>query len=188
MSVESVEAKIKAELLSMYEKNLKEGSMKLIEVPEPYDEIEIGQIRELWMIPPERFLVLEKVDDNLHITVPMTSYIQLLPEDTPLYANRYSDGFITTLGVVPVWDYVRDEIIRRYSKVIGRIRETELSKIKSYMEKSNRNYPWEIKRFIRLNSKIWSLINMYSLLSNVDEIESSEDDKHVIYLEDKEDK
>lgn len=171
----SVDAKIKAELLSMYEKNLKEGSIKLIEVPEPYEEIQTGQIRELWMIPPERFLVLEKVDDNLYITVPMTSYIQLLPEDAPLYANKYTDDFITTLGVVPVWDYVRGEIIRKYSKVIGRIRETELSKIKSYIEKGN-NYPWEVRRFIKLNSKIWSSLNMYSILSDVDEIENSEDD------------
>lgn len=175
--------KIKVELLEMYEKNLKEGSRKLIEVPDK-KEIEVGQIRELWMIPPERFLVLEKVDDNLYLVVPMTSYIQLLPENTPLYANRYSDDYITILGVVPVWDYVKGEIIRKYSKVIGRVRETELPKIKDYIERRDKNYSWEVKRFIRLNSKIWSSINMYSILSHVDERERA--DKQVIYLENKE--
>lgn len=177
--------KIKVELLEMYEKNLKEGSRRLIEVPEPTD-IEIGQIREIWMIPPERFLVLEKVNDNLYLTVPLTSYIQLLPEDAPLYCNRYSDDYKILLGVVPVWDYVKADIIKRYSKVIGRVRETEIQKIKSYIEKKDRNYPWEVKRFIRLNSKVWSMINMHSILSHVDEIENSEEDKQVIYLEEKE--
>jgi len=178
-------ARFKVELLEMYEKNLKEGCMKLVEVPENEKrEIEVGQIRELWM-PMERFLVLERVDDNLYLTVPLTSYVQLLPEDAPLYCNRYSDNYKILLGVVPVWDYVKGDIIKRYSKVIGRIRETEIPKIKSYIEKKDRNYPWEVKRFIKLNSKVWSMINMYSILSHVDEIENSED-KQVIYIENKE--
>ncbi len=106
---------LELELLEIYEKNLKEGSDELLEVPHK-KEPKVGQIRELWSVPVERFVILQEVQEGLYKTVPLTSYLQVLPNSTPIYELR-SRGL--KLGVVPVWDYLRRELIENYSQVIG---------------------------------------------------------------------
>jgi len=166
---------IELELLEIYEKNLKND--KLVEVPQKQRvQIQIGQIRELWSVPVERFLILEEVNQGLYLTVPMTSYLQLLPNNSPAYKIK-NKGLV--LGVVPTWDYLRQELIERYSQVIGRVSEEELQKIKDYINKT-KNLPWHTKRFIKLNSKRWAKWTMYSLLAQAELAE--QEDKQVVKL------
>lgn len=157
---------IELELLEAYEKNLKEGTDKLIEVkdkkaPQP------GQIREIWSVPVERFLIVEEVNQGLYLTVPMTSYLQLLPYSSPVYELK-SLGL--KLGVLPVWDYLRQELIVNYSQVIGKVNPQEIERIREYLNQE-KELKWHTKRFIRLNSKRWAKWTMYSLLAQAEEEE-----------------
>ncbi len=165
---------IELELLEVYEKNLKEGTERLLEVSQK-KEPEVGQIREMWSVPMERFLVLDKVQEGLYLTVPMTSYLQVLPEDAPTYELR-RHGLV--LRVVPVWDYLREEIILNYSQVIGKVSPQEIERIKEYL-KQEKELQWHTRRFIRLNSKRWAKWTMYSLLTHAEE---QEEDRQVVKL------
>lgn len=156
------------ELLEMYEKNLKEGSCRLVEVPqEQRKPVQVGQIRELWTIPQERFLVLRE-ESGLYRTAPLTSYLQLLPQNAPLYELR-RHGLV--LGVVPIWDYLKEEIIVNHSKVIGKVSEEEVARIKEYLKQDTDKLPWHTKRFMRLNSRRWAYISLASMLMHAEEVE-----------------
>ncbi len=160
---------LELELLEIYEKNLKEGSDELLEVPHK-KEPKVGQIRELWSVPVERFVILEEVQEGLYKTVPLTSYLQVLPNSTPIYELR-SRGL--KLGVVPVWDYLRRELIENYSQVIGKLPEEELSKIEEYLSRE-KELKFATRRFIKLNSKRWAKWTMYSLLAQAELAEREE--------------
>ncbi|MFN3263274.1 MAG: hypothetical protein ACK42C_00050 [Aquificaceae bacterium] len=151
---------LELEFLENYEKSLKEGTSRLFEVPSK-EPVETGQIRELWCVPVERFLILSEDTTGLYITVPLTSYIQLLPRDT-LFFELKGQGLL--LGVVPVWDYLRQEVIENYSKVIGKVSEDDLKKVKELLKTGFKDKRWAVKRFLRLNSKRWVALTMGSLL------------------------
>ncbi|QID32734.1 hypothetical protein [Pampinifervens florentissimum] len=160
---------LELELLEIYEKNLKEGSDKLVEVQHKKPP-KCGQIRELWSVPVERFLILEETGEGLYLTVPMTSYLQLLPNNAPMYEIK---GRGLRLGVVPVWDYLRQELITTYSQVIGVISQDQLERIKNFLRESQ-SIPWHTRRFIKLNSKRWAKWTMYSLLAQAELAEREE--------------
>lgn len=162
---------LRVELLELYEQSLKEGTDRLFEVDRKVD-VRVGQIREIWCLPPERFVVVEEVQEGLYLTVPLTSYLQLLPQDAPLYELRRTG---LRLGVVPVWDYMRKELIERYSTVLGKVHQPELEKIKEYaFSKANEKLDYISRRFVKLNSKRWAIWNMYSLLAQAEIEESSQ--------------
>ncbi len=154
---------LELDLLEIYEKSLKEGTDQLLEVPHRKPPAP-GQIRELWSLPLERFMVLEEVSEGLYLTVPLTSYLQLLPHSSPVYEIK-SRGL--RLGVVPVWDYLRQELIENYSQVIGRVSQDQIQKVKDYITKT-KDLRWATKRFISLNSKRWAKWTMHSLLAQAD--------------------
>lgn len=157
------------ELLEIYERSIKEGSDKLTPIPEK-KEVKIGQIRELWSLPTERFVILEEVGEGLFLTAPMTSYLQVLPSDSPMYELK-SQGL--RLGIIPVWDYLRRELIEEFSTVIGRVSTDEITKIKEYISKP-KTLKYATKRFIKLNSKRWAKWTMYSLLAQAELAEREE--------------
>jgi len=166
---------IEVELLEVYEKNLKEGTDQLLEVSKK-SPVQVGQIREMWSVPMERFLVLDKVQEGLYLTVPLTSYLQLLPNTAPTY-NLKRHGLV--LRVVPVWDYLREEIILNYSQVIGKVSPQEIERIKEYL-KQEKELQWHTRRFTRLNSKRWAKWTMYSLLTHAEE---QEEERQVVKLQ-----
>ncbi|WP_171261032.1 hypothetical protein, partial [Acinetobacter baumannii] len=141
----------------------------LLEVPHK-KEPKVGQIRELWSVPVERFVILQEVQEGLYKTVPLTSYLQVLPNSTPIYELR-SRGL--KLGVVPVWDYLRRELIENYSQVIGKLPEEELSKIEEYLSRE-KELKFATRRYIKLNSKRWAKWTMYSLLAQAELAEREE--------------
>ncbi|MEM0504061.1 MAG: hypothetical protein QXT58_05060 [Archaeoglobaceae archaeon] len=156
------------ELLELYEKNLKEGRPIPTVVPEYLRKpVAVGQIRELWTVPVERFVILDKTSEGLYLTVPMTSYLQLLPHNSPVYEIK-SRGL--RLGVVPVWDYLRQELIENYSQVIGKASPQEIERIRECL-KQEKQLSWHTRRFIRLNSKLWANLTLFSMLSYAEEQE-----------------
>ncbi|MEJ5339863.1 MAG: hypothetical protein ACK42C_06990 [Aquificaceae bacterium] len=160
---------LEIELLQTYEKSLKEGTDRLFQVPEKR-EPQVGQIREMWSLPVERFLVLEEAGEGLFLTVPLTSYLQLLPESAPVYELR-SHGL--RLGVVPVWDYLRKELIENCSQVLGRVSPEELLRVKSYVLET-KNLKYATRKFIKLNSRRWAKWTMHSLLAQAEKAEREE--------------
>lgn len=162
---------LKLELLNLYEASLKEGASVPVRVPQKLKkEVKVGQIRELWSVPVERFVVLQKEGD-LFITAPMTSYLQLLPEKSPLY-RLSSYGLV--LGVVQGFDYLRSEFIQNYSTVLGFVSQEELARIKTFaMESQNLNTGWVQKRFARLNSRRWAKYTLANLLAHANKAEES---------------
>jgi hypothetical protein len=161
------------DLLRLYEKSLEEGMPVPVEVNgEP---VRVGQVRELATIPFERFLVLEEVEPELFLTVPVTSYLHLLnfKPYPPTYLFRgYSSKFDLVLACVPSWDYMKKELIERFSQKIGYIREEQLKRVKEWLsEVINIDLPWYTRKFLRLNSKVWAKLTQSSLLTHIEELE-----------------
>ncbi|MDW7973340.1 MAG: hypothetical protein RMI01_09100 [Thermodesulfovibrio sp.] len=156
------------DLLKAYEVSIKEGTHVPARVQRSIPP-QVGQVREVWSVPVERFVIVSEVGDGLYKTVPLTSYLQLLPRNAPLY-ELLSAGL--RLGALPLWDYLRAEFIEEYTNPIGRISPQELEKIKKYVNSTDRgSLDYVVKRFIRLNSKRWARWTMYSLLSHEDEVD-----------------
>lgn len=154
---------LKLELLELYRKSLKEGNDELTEVMDK-KQAKAGQIRELWSLPPERFVVLEDSGNGVFLTTPLTSYLQLLPANAPVYQLRSRR---LNLGVLPVWNRLRKELIENYSQVLGIVSTEELQRIKDYVsEKKELSYT--TRSFLKLNSQRWARWSMYSLLAQAD--------------------
>lgn len=154
------------DLLRLYEKSLEEGMPVPVEVNgEP---VRVGQVRELATIPGERFLVLEEVKEGLYLTVPMTSYLQLVnfqPYPPTFVFKGYSSRYALTLACVPVWDYLTGELIEEYSQKIGYLNEESLKRVKEWLnEVINIDLPWYTRKFLSLNSKVWAKLTQSSLL------------------------
>ncbi|MCX8000829.1 MAG: hypothetical protein N3A69_18130, partial [Leptospiraceae bacterium] len=64
---------MKVELLKAYEVSIKEGTHVPARVQRSTPP-QVGQVREVWSVPVERFVITEKVSDGLYKTVPLTSY------------------------------------------------------------------------------------------------------------------
>lgn len=164
------------DLLENYKESLKEG--RLTPVPIKGDQASVGQIRELTTIPEERFLVLEEVKKDLFLTVPMTSYLQLIYGDYPLPKVYELRGL--RLSPVPTWDYLRRDLIENYSYVIGKI--SDLTEIKVWLnEIKNAKLPWYTRKFLKLNAKVWSKLSLSSILTKLEE-EEKEPSSWVIRL------
>ncbi|MCX8000627.1 MAG: hypothetical protein N3A69_17035, partial [Leptospiraceae bacterium] len=137
----------------------------------------VGQVREMWTIPLERFLVLEEVGDGLYKTVPLTSYVLLLPSSAPVYRLQ---SYGLRLGAVPTWDYLRVEFIEKYTTSIGRISPQELERVKIYVKTTDSDsLKYATRKFISLNSKVWAKWTMASLLHHADlaEEEANEEEE-----------
>lgn len=159
---------IRIELLKAYEVSIKEGTHVPARVQESTPP-QVGQIREVWSVPVERFVIVEEAGEGLYFTVPLTSYLQLLPPNAPLY-ELSSAGL--RLGALPLWDYLRAEFIEKYTNPIGRISSKELERIRRYVNSTDRScLDYVVRRFIRLNSKRWARWTMYSLISHADEVD-----------------
>lgn len=156
---------LKAELLKIYEDSLKEGRHTPAKVHKEIKPI-VGQIREVWSVPVERFLVLSYPEEGLYLTAPMTAYLPLVPEGSPIYELR-SLGL--RLAVLPAWDYLREEFIKNYTSPIGRVPEEEVKRIEEWV-KGSQDSPMDyaVRRFIKLNSKRWARWTMASLLFHAD--------------------
>ena len=87
-----------------------------------------GQVRLMFMTPPE-FIVVLKKEGDLNIAVPLTSYLQLAITDKypPLVKWR---GY--NLVPLPFWVYIHDKLIEKYSVPVFRIKE--LDKIRNYVK------------------------------------------------------
>lgn len=144
------------DFLRLYEKSLEEG--RLVPVKVDGEPVKVGQVRELATIPGERFLVLEEVEPELYLTVPMSSYLPLLNFEPypPVFVFRgYSSRYALTLACVPVWDYLRKELIEGYSQKIGYLGEESLKRVKEWLEEvKGIDLPWYVRKFIRLNSMV----------------------------------
>lgn len=161
------------EFLEVYEKNLKEGRPIPSSVPEELRKpVAVGQIRELWTVPVERFVVLGE-EAGLWLTVPLTNMVMLLPKDGLFYALK-RQGLV--LGVLPTWDYLRSELVEKYSRVIGRLTPAEVERVKSYVRNTKReDLPWHTRRLIRLNSKLWANLTLFSMLAHAHEQEEEKE-------------
>ncbi|MDW8295243.1 MAG: hypothetical protein RMK21_07855, partial [Aquificaceae bacterium] len=167
----------------IYEESLKEGTHLPAKVPEKFSQLlpQVGEIREVWNIPPERFIIIRQVEDGLFFTVPMSSYLLLLPPGSPIYELKRLG---LRLGVVPTWDYLREEFIKRYTSPIGRVPQADLSKIEQWVRSWREDSAgYAVRKFISLNSRIWAKWTMASLLHHADLAE--EGAFQVIKLDDK---
>ncbi|SNZ13639.1 hypothetical protein [Hydrogenobacter hydrogenophilus] len=148
-------------LLKLYEDTIKDGDHTPVPLePEP---VQVGQVRAFSMIPEERFLVLEELDNDLFLVVPVSSYLQLLTTDPlpPLYEWR---GL--RLALAPIWYHIRKEIIENYSRKLFIIKD--LTSAKNYIKSVQRqNLPWYTKKFLHLNAKRWANLVLVSLLKDV---------------------
>ncbi|MEM4591823.1 hypothetical protein [Pampinifervens florentissimum] len=173
------------DFLRLYEKSLEEG--RLVPVKVDGEPVKVGQVRELATIPGERFLVLEEVEPELYLTVPMSSYLPLLNFEPypPVFVFRgYSSRYALTLACVPVWDYLRKELIEGYSQKIGYLGEESLKRVKEWLEEvKGIDLPWYVRKFIRLNSEVWASLMQVSLMEHADRLEEEVSEPQVIELE-----
>jgi hypothetical protein len=167
------------DFLKLYADSIEEGRPVPVEVKgEP---VKVGQVRELTTIPGERFLVLEEVEPDLFLTVPMTSYLQLVNFKPYPIVFEFPSGL--RLATLPVWDYLGKELIERFSLVIGHVKEDNLKKVKVWLEEvKNIDLPWYTRKFLKLNSKIWAKLSLFSILEKLEEVEEEKPMPKVIKL------
>lgn len=172
------------DFLRLYEESLKEG--RLIPVKVDGEPVKVGQVRELATIPGERFLVLEEVQENLFLTVPMTSYLHLLnfKPYPPVFAfHNYSSRYVLNLACVPSWDYLRRELMEGYSQVIGTIGEESLKRVKEWLnEVIKSDLPWYVRKFISLNSEVWARLTQASLMEHAERLEEAQVEVEPLYI------
>ncbi|MCX7999019.1 MAG: hypothetical protein N3A69_08740 [Leptospiraceae bacterium] len=160
-----------SELLKIYEESLKNGRNVPVKVSTPVPP-RVGQIRELLTIPVERFVILSKIQDGLYLTAPMTAYLQLLPKDSLFYKLSVTG---VKLGVIPTWDYLREEIILNYTLPIGSVPQVDIPKIEQWVRSwRDDSAGYAVRKFISLNSKVWAKWTMWSLFHQADIEEENE--------------
>lgn len=175
-----MEKSIDNEVLKWYEDNintLKECSdMKQNEREE---EFEIGEIRSFnSLIFPDLFVIIGKQQENLYLTVPISSYWNtVLSSQKKLSIKLRMGNIIVDYAVIPTWDYLHETIIKNFSKKIEKITEEEIKEIITYVEnfdKNNINFLEQV--FLELNSKLWAPFSMGSIYMELDEIEEDEEE------------
>lgn len=165
------------ELLKTYEESLKEGTHVPALVPEAKRRKPVvGEVREVWSVPVERFLIIRPLDNGLYLTAPMSAYLLLLPPDSPFYRLTASG---LRLGVVPTWDYLREEFIEKHSSPIGKIPMGDLQRIEHWIKswrEDGKGVDYGVRKFISLNARYWAKWTMASLLHHADLAEEEEEE------------
>jgi len=149
-----------------YEKSL---GKELIEVKEEErKEGEEGQVRLLFMTPPEFILVLKK-DRDLNVAVPLTSYLQLAITDRypPLIKWRGLN-----LVPLPFWVYAHEKLLQKYSVPVFRIR-SGLEEIREYIKSARVKGigKWR-EKFIKKTYERFKDLNLSSIIYEIGQEEA----------------
>ncbi len=156
---------MKSNILEILYKNYEKSIGKeIIEVKEenrkPPQE---GQVRLFFMTPPEYALIM-KLEGNLCICVPLTSYIHLTITNIYPPLVEWRDKVFSPL---PFWVYINSKLVEKYSVPVFKLNK-DIDKITEYVKKARTKGigKWR-EKFIKKVAERFKDFNLSSLIYEV---------------------